>query len=59
MLLLQNPTDYSINATVYFWDTTGALLHAEPVTARRRRASLVLNTATIPAVNGQSGSRSQ
>jgi hypothetical protein len=54
VLLLQNPTDYTINATVYFWSATGAQLHAEPVTVAPKNL-LVLNTSTIPAVNGQSG----
>ena len=55
VLLLQNPTDYAIDATVYFWSATGALLHAEPVTLAPKNL-LVLITASIPAVNGQSGS---
>jgi hypothetical protein len=54
VLLLQNPTDYPIAATVYFWDAAGTQLHFEPVNLPAKQI-LVLNTATIAAVNGQSG----
>jgi hypothetical protein len=54
ILLLQNPTDYNVNARVYFWDAAGNQLHAEPVTVNAK-SLLIFNTATIPAVNGQSG----
>lgn len=54
VLLLQNPTDYAISANVYFWDAAGTQLHVEPVTLAAKNV-LVLNTASITAVNGQSG----
>ncbi len=54
VLLLQNPTDYPIAATAYFWNASGTQLHAEPVNLAAKQV-LVLNTATIAAVNGQSG----
>jgi hypothetical protein len=53
ILLLQNPTDYVINAQVLFWDASGALLATEPVTIAPK-SLLVLNTAN--SVNGVSGS---
>jgi hypothetical protein len=54
VLLLQNPTDYAISANVYFWDSLGTQLHVEPVNIAPKNL-LVLNTASIVAVNGQSG----
>ena len=54
ILLLQNPTDYSIDATIYFWNASGTQLAAQAVNIPAKNL-LVLNTATIPAANGQSG----
>jgi hypothetical protein len=55
VLLLQNPTDYSVTATVYFWDTSGTLLHAEPVTVGPKSLEVRV-TSTIPAVATAAGS---
>ena len=53
ILLLQNPTDYTVNATVYFWDASGAQVHVEPVTIAPKNV-FVLNTASV--ANGTAGS---
>ena len=41
-------------ARASFWNASGTQLHAEPVNLAAKQV-LVLNTATIAAVNGQSG----
>jgi hypothetical protein len=55
VLLLQNPTDYPVNGTLYFWSSAGALLHAEGF-ALSAKAHSVLNTAALPGLAGQGGS---
>jgi hypothetical protein len=54
VLLLQNPTDYTITSRAYFWDVNGVLLHTE-VTTHAPKSLLVFNTSTIPALLGVSG----
>lgn len=49
---IQNPSDYTISGTVYFWSAAGAALNSSPFTLAAR-ALLVLSTATI--VPGTSG----
>jgi hypothetical protein len=52
VLLLQNPTNYTISGNVYFWDTTGALSGQQAFTLAAK-ALTVLNTATVvPGVGG-------
>jgi hypothetical protein len=55
VLLLQNPTNYTIAGTIYFWDTTGALVGNQTFSLTGKQL-LVLNTATVPGVNGIGGS---
>ena len=52
--IIQNPTDYPINGTLWFWKTTGVLLGNHPFTLAPK-AALTLNTSTVPGVAGQSG----
>jgi Zn-dependent metalloprotease len=54
VLLLQNPTDATITGNVYFWDASGTQLHVEPVNLAAK-ALMVFNSASIGALNGQSG----
>jgi hypothetical protein len=54
VLLLQNPTNYTINGNIYFWDTSGALIATSPFTLTAKQLS-VLNTATVPGANGVGG----
>jgi hypothetical protein len=54
VLILQNPTDYTISGNAWFWSPAGALLGNEPFTLTAKSA-LVLNTATVPGVGGQGG----
>lgn len=54
VLILQNPASYTIGGTVYFWSGDGALLHAQPVSIAPHGA-YALNTSTIPALQGRSG----
>ena len=52
ILVMQNPTNYPINATVYFWDTAGTQIGSTAVTLAPK-AVTVLNTATVaPGVGG-------
>jgi hypothetical protein len=52
VLLLQNPTNYTIDANVYFWDTTGAQTAASPFTLGPKEL-VVFNTSTVaPGVGG-------
>jgi hypothetical protein len=52
VLLLQNPTDYVITGTVFFWDAAGAPVSTSAFSLTPK-AVLVLNTSTI--VPGASG----
>jgi len=52
ILLLQNPTNYTINGNVYFWDPSGTLITTQPFTLTGKNL-LVLNTGTVaPGVSG-------
>jgi hypothetical protein len=54
VVILQNPTDYTISGNAWFWSTAGALLGNEPFTLTAKGA-IVLNSATVPGVGGQAG----
>jgi hypothetical protein len=52
VLLLQNPTNYTIGGNIYFWDTTGTLIATSPFSLGPKQLE-VLNTATVaPGVGG-------
>jgi hypothetical protein len=52
VLLLQNPTNYDINVTVFFWSTSGGLIGSSSDTLTPKEV-LVLNTGTVaPGVGG-------
>jgi hypothetical protein len=52
VLLLQNPTDYVINGTVYFWSAAGTFVAAQGFTLVAKEL-FVFNTATVaPATSG-------
>jgi plastocyanin len=54
VVVLQNPTSYTIAGTVYFWNATGALVN--PATfSIAPRAAFVLNAGTVANVAGTSG----
>jgi Metallo-peptidase family M12B Reprolysin-like/Calx-beta domain len=55
VLLLQNPTDGPITGNIYFWDAAGTQVASQAFTLAAKNL-LVLNTASIPAANGVSGS---
>jgi hypothetical protein len=52
VLLLQNPTNYTITGTVYFWNATGGSAGTSPFTLAPKALN-VLNTSTVAA--GSSG----
>jgi hypothetical protein len=54
VLVLQNPAGAPIAGTAYFWSVAGTLLAFHPFTVAAR-STLVLDTATVPGLAGQSG----
>jgi hypothetical protein len=54
VLMLQNPTDGTIGGTAYFWDVAGTQLALHPFVLAAH-STLVLDTATVPGLAGQSG----
>lgn len=52
---LQNPATYAISATLHFWSAAGTLLQSSAYTLPAH-GSLVLDSSTLTAVAGQSGS---
>ena len=55
VLLLQNPTNYTINGNIYFWSTNSILVGTHSFTLTEKQL-LVLNTSTVPSANGVGGS---
>ena len=55
ILLLQNPTDATIHANVFFWDASGSLVATQSVPVPPKNV-VVLNTSGVPGVNNTSGS---
>jgi hypothetical protein len=54
VLLLQNPTNYTIAGVVYFWDTAGTQVANQPFSLTSKQL-LVLNTSGVPGANGIGG----
>jgi len=54
VLILQNPTDYTVQGEVWFWSVPGTLLGDQAFFLPAKRA-LVLPTASVPGVSGQGG----
>jgi hypothetical protein len=54
ILLMQNPTNYQINGTIYFWDIQGNQVAAQSFSLGPKQLS-VLITANIPGANGIGG----
>jgi uncharacterized repeat protein (TIGR01451 family) len=55
VVVLQNGGAVGLSGRVYFWSTSGSLLHQEPL-ALLARGSVTVNTSAIPALLGQAGS---
>lgn len=55
ILIVQNARNEAVSGSVYFYNAAGTLLHTEPMNLLAQ-GSLVLNTAGIPALQGQAGS---
>ena len=56
VLLMQNPADYGVSGTIYFWDAAGALINSGGHAINLApRASLVLVTGTVANVAGKAG----
>jgi len=54
VLLLQNPTNYTIDGTIYFWSTAGVQVGTSTFSLAGKALS-VLNTSTVPGANGIGG----
>ena len=54
VVVLQNPADYTITGTVYFWSGTGTLLASSDFTLAAKQTH-VLNTSTLAALSGKAG----
>jgi hypothetical protein len=54
VLLLQNPASYAVSGHVWFWGGSGTLRGSHAFTIAPR-ATLNLNTATVPGLAGQGG----
>jgi hypothetical protein len=55
VIVLQNPTSQAVSAHVHFFSVSGALLLSQPVPMAARSLT-VLNTASLPGLQGQGGS---
>jgi len=55
VLVVQNPTSQAVSGHVHFWSTAGSLLLSQPLTIAAH-AVTVLNTASLPPLQGQGGS---
>jgi uncharacterized repeat protein (TIGR01451 family) len=55
VLVIQNHGDEAVAGNIWFWGTTGTLLTSQSV-ALEAKATLVLNTTTVPGLAGASGS---
>jgi len=54
VLLLQNPTNYTITGNIYFWSTAGVQVATQAFTLTSKQLSVV-NTAGVPGANGVGG----
>ncbi len=52
VLLLQNPTDYVIAGTVYFWASSGTQLFTEPFVLLPKELSVISTSTLVPGVAG-------
>jgi uncharacterized repeat protein (TIGR01451 family) len=56
ILTMQNPTSVAVSGVVWFWSPAGALLASHPFGPLAPRSLLLLNTASLAALDGQAGS---
>jgi hypothetical protein len=52
VLLLQNPTDYTISGTVFFWDTGGASMGSQGTSLGARQLLVLDTSAVAPGASG-------
>ena len=55
-LILQNPTELTVQATLYFWEKTGTLLGSHSLPLDPKSVNVVITTTAVPAVSGKAGS---
>jgi hypothetical protein len=56
VLMTQNTGDTPVNATFFYWSTSGVLLQTGTLTPLAPKALSVFNTSSFPALVGQGGS---
>jgi len=54
VVVLENPAQYAIHGTLWFWNSGGILLASQTFTLNSK-AVLVLNTSGVPGLSGKSG----
>jgi hypothetical protein len=52
VLLLQNPTNYLVNSTVYFWNTAGVLIGQQSFVMQPKSLQVFNTAAAAPGVGG-------
>jgi hypothetical protein len=52
VLILQNPADYAIAGTVYFWDPSGTQVATQPFLLPPKGLSVTTTSTIIPGVAG-------
>jgi hypothetical protein len=52
VLLLQNPTDYTISGTVYFWSPAGALVATSPFSLPAKGLQVLATQTVAPGTSG-------
>jgi plastocyanin len=56
VVILQNPTSYSITGRIYFWNAAGALLNGTGLSfTLGPKTALIQNAGSVPGVTGTSG----
>ena len=55
VVIVQNPRAQTLNGHIHFWSVAGSLLVTEPFTLGPQ-ATVVVNTSSLPALEGQAGS---
>jgi len=55
VVIVQNPRAQTLNGHIHFWSVAGTLLVTEPFTLGPQ-ATVVVNTSSLPALEGQAGS---
>ncbi|MET0555641.1 MAG: hypothetical protein ABW221_21560 [Vicinamibacteria bacterium] len=55
VVLTQNVSDAPVDASLFFWSASGALLHTQTIAGLQEKSLNAFNVGTVPALAGQSG----